>query len=404
MKNNKVFLFNFWWSFNNYGAVLTAYSLNYLINNSFLIEDFCIKKIKTLSKKEKFLESFKQKYLKFINIEGKFQNLYNLNLESIIFISGSDQVFRAFGMWGKIEQYLLDFVKPDAKKIAFSASFGVDKEQFLKENSKETIEHFKSSLSSFDFLSVREKSGVEICKDVFGLDAEWIIDPVFILDKSKYDDLMENSTKDYSGKIVSYVLDTNEDYKKAYKYLSDKYSKKIVEIANSNTSVENWLSAVKNCELLVTDSFHGMCFAIIFNKPFICVANKERGKTRFDSICEILNIENQCIDNINEIFEKDCVFKYDFETVNKRIDEEKEKGLKFMEKALNTPIQITQAKKDARLRYLEQRVSELEEQNNFRYQLKLKCIEIFELLPKCLQEFIYKTWLKIKGFINAHRK
>lgn len=401
---NKTGIINFWWT-DNIGANLTAFGLvnilkdyNYsslLINNP--KENDVIER-----KKNKYLTDFSKKY--FDLTKYIYKNIEFLNNDINCFITGSDQVFRYACTWEKTNQFLLDFVKPDAKKIAFSASFGVDKEQFLKENALDVIEHMKFSLSSFDFISVREKSGVQICKDLFGLDAEWIIDPVFILDKSKYDDLMKDATKDFFGRIVSYVLDTNDDYKKAYKNLSEKYNKKVVEIANSNISVEDWLSAIKNCELLITDSFHGMCFAIIFNKPFICVANKQRGKTRFDSICEMLNIENQCIDNISEIYDKDCIFKYDKELINKRINEEKEKGLKFLEKALNAPIQITEAKKEVRLRYLEERVSELEEQNNFRYQLKLKCIEIFELLPKCLQEFIYQTWLKIKGFINAHRK
>lgn len=402
---NKIYLINYWFSIKNNGANLTAFALQNLLHNfcykSYLIDN-TPKHI--LKPKNKFNSKkiFQKKYLQ--KTKHIIKNLEGFNNFSKIFITGSDQVFRPIYTYTKLGQFLLDFVKPDAKKIAFSASFGVDKEQFLKENTPDVIEHMKFSLSSFDFISVREKSGVQICKDLFGLDAEWIIDPVFILDKSKYDDLMKDATKDFSGKIVSYVLDTNDDYKKAYKNLSEKYNKKVVEIANSNISVENWLSAIKNCEFLITDSFHGMCFAIIFNKPFICVANKQRGKTRFDSICEMLNIENQCIDNISEIYDKDCIFKYDKELINKRINEEKEKGLKFLEKALNAPIQITEAKKEVRLRYLEERVSELEEQNNFRYQLKLKCIEIFELLPKCLQEFIYQTWLKIKGFINAHRK
>lgn len=401
---NNIYIINFWWT-KNYGAILTAFAIFNILKTSdhspVLINNPKKEYIKKRKKDANILDFVKNnfKLTKYLN-----DNYETLNNNANIFITGSDQVFRGQYIKNHMEQFLLDFVKPDAKKIAFSASFGEDKEQFLKENTPDVIEHMKSSLSSFDFISVREKSGVQICKDLFGLDAEWIIDPVFILDKSKYDDLMKDATKDFSGKIVSYVLDTNDDYKKAYKNLSEKYNKKVVEIANSNLSVENWLSAIKNCELLVTDSFHGMCFAIIFNKPFICVANKERGKTRFDSICEMLNIDNQYIDNINEIYDKDCIFQYDKDTVNKRIEEEKDKGLKFLEKALNAPIQITEAKKEVRLRYLEERVSELEEQNNFRYHLKQKLLIIFGYLPKFLQNLIYNSWLKIKGFINAHRK
>lgn len=399
---NNVSIINFWWT-KNYGAKLTAFALSSLISDlsySAKLIDNKINFQNELKIKNKYFPLFEKKYFKTINLKKP----EILNKECNTFIVGSDQIFRISHLINYSEQFLLDFVKPESKKIAFSASFGVDKETFLKETSKEIIEHMKTSLSSFDFISVREKSGVEICKDVFGICAEWIIDPVFILDKLKYDDLIKESTKDYSNKIVSYVLDTDKNYKKAYKHLSKKYNKKVVEISNSNTSVENWLSAIKNCELLITDSFHGLCFAIIFNKPFICVSNKNRGKTRFESICEMLNIKNQCIDNINEIYEKECVFDIDYSQVNTRIEEEKQKGLNFLDKVLNTPVQVTQAKKDVRLKYLEQRVAELEERDSFKFQLKLKCLIIFHYLPKFLQNIIYNCWLKSKGFINAHRK
>lgn len=392
---NKVSIINFWWT-KNYGAKLTAFALSSLISDlsySAKLIDNKINFQNELKIKNKYFPLFEKKYFKTINLKKP----EILNKECNTFIVGSDQIFRISHLINYLEQFLLDFVKPDAKKFAFSASFGVDKEQFLKEHNQDIIEHMKKSLSSFDFISVREKSGVEICRDVLGIDAEWIIDPVFILDKLKYDDLIKDATKDYSGKIVSYVLDTNKDYKKAYKFLSKKYGKKVVEISNSNTSVENWLSAIKNCEIFITDSFHGMCFAIIFNKPFICISNKNRGKTRFESICEMLNIKNQCIENIKEIYEKECVFDIDYSNVNTRIEEEKQKGLKFLEKVLNAPVQTTQAKQEVYLKYLEQRVSKLEEQNNLRYQLRELYLPIHYHLPKFIQRIIDNILLKLKS-------
>ena len=52
-------------------------------------------------------------------------------------------------------------------------------------------------------------------------------------------------------------------------------------------SVSNWLNAIKTCKFLITDSFHGVCFAIIFNKPFVCIKNQDRGGARFDTLCEL---------------------------------------------------------------------------------------------------------------------
>lgn len=390
----KFLIFNFWWS-SNYGAMLTAYSLklilNYYTQNIKLVENKTFTEF-LINLPSKFVKNFSNSYfqiLKNLNFYSDYLSLYNKS----VFITGSDQVFRPIYYPNKLEQYLLDFAKPEAKKIAFSASFGVCKEQFLKENSKEIIEHMKKSLQSFDFISVREKSGVEICKEVLGIDAEWIIDPVFILDKVKYDDLINSSTKNYSDKIVSYVLDDNKTYNKAYKYLEKKYGTKVIKLADSNESVENWLSAIQNSKLFITDSFHGVCFAIIFNKPFICISNKSRGAARFESILEMLGIENQCINSVDEIYTKDCVFKIDYEKVNKRIEEERQRGLEFLQKALNAPVGKYEEKQAVRTKYLEDTICELEKQANLKYQIKkelwnLWLIIFHKYLPEPVKDII----------------
>lgn len=368
MKN--VCIFNFWWV-SNYGALLTAYAIQSLINkldyNPLLIDN-SYRHNNLIS--ENFAKNFEQRYLKTSNKVSLYNDFNNLNKKSNIFITGSDQILRPTAARERLSQYLQDFVSIDSKKITMAASFAVDKKTLLEETDSQILEKMKTSLKSFDFVSVREKSGVEICKDLFDIDAEWIIDPVFIMDKFNYDGLIKNSTKDFSNKIVSYVLDPNQEYNKAYKYFEKKYNKKILKTAYSNTSVENWLASIKNCEFLITDSFHGMCFAIIFNKPFICITNKKRGATRFESILEMLNIENQCINNINEIYEKDCIFKIDYEKVNRRIEEEAQRGLNFLKKALESPVGKKEEKIEVKMQFLENKVYELEKEATLKYQIK----------------------------------
>lgn len=384
--NNPIKIINYWWT-ENYGANLTAYSLIKILekysDNIFLLN---LNKICSYLKfdKNKNFSLFRNKYFKL-----KARELQSKTNKGPIYITGSDQVFRPIYTNKMLDEYLLDFVNPNEKKIAFSASFGIDKEKFLQENSSEIIEHMKNSLKSFDFISVREKSGVEICKDIFEVDAEWIIDPVFIMNKSYYNELVKDSTKDFSNKIISYVLDSNKEYKKAYKYLSKIYNLKVTELANSNESIENWLAAIKNCEFLITDSFHGMCFAIIFNKPFICLVNKQRGASRFESILEMLNIENQCIIDINEIYEKNCIFKVDYDRVNQRIEEERQRGLDFLKTVLEAPVGKREEKIEAKLRFLENKVCELETQATLKYQIKQELWNLWLIIfHKYLPNFI----------------
>ena len=407
---DKIYITNLWHSRNNYGANLTAFALqsiieklgykSELVNNTTKMREY-------KWRKSTFSFKFAKKYLKHTSFMKGCLDI--LNIYGNVFITGSDQVFRPKYTHEKLDHYLLDFVNVDNKKIAFSASFGVDKEQFINENSDDIIKHMAKSLKSFDFLSVREKSGVEICKDLFDVDAQWIIDPVFVLDKTVYDKLIQNSTENYNNSIVSYVLDTTDDYKKAFKYLSKKYNIDVINTANSNISIENWLASIKNCRLFITDSFHGMCFAIIFNKPFICISNRKRGGARFDSICEMLGIENQCIDSIEQIYDNDCVCKIDYESVNKRIQEEAQKGIEFLSNALNAPVKITQEKIDAKITYLENQVLELEKRDNLKYQLKKYIWDNWLIiynyyLPKPIMYIIRIFWRILKGIRNACRK
>ena len=398
-KNNKTCIFNFWFGA-AYGGILTAYALQEVLRtlNCFpILADNRTLTVKILSNKYNFTKSFWTKYFNLSKDFSKFSNLLQESSDTKIFITGSDQVLRPKYV-SDLSQYLLDFVTPDKKKIAFSASFGVDKEQFLKENSKITIEHMKNSLRTFDVISVREKSGVEICRDVLGVEAEWIIDPVFILRKEKYYDLAKKSMNVYKNKIVSYVLDTNNEYKKAKKYISKKYNKKIIETANSNNSVGNWLASIRDCDLFITDSFHGMCFAIIFNKPFICIANHARGISRFESVCEILGIENQCIHSINEVYERDCVFKIDYKQIETRITEERQKGLDFLQKIIQIPAEKQKEKESIRTRYLENYICKTEKQLGLKHQLFIFICNLWLIVwHKYLPNFI-------KNMINNFRR
>lgn len=391
MKN--VGILNFWWV-PNYGALLTAYALQNVLKNlghsSILIDNSS--KFDHLAC-DNFAVNFSTNYLDKTKMISKFSDYININDNFPVMITGSDQILRPIATGERLFQYLQGFVDVTSKKITFAASFAVDKKRFLMETDVNVIKKMKILMQSFDFVSVREKSGVDICKDLFDVDAEWIIDPVFILNKDIYSNLMTNSTKDYSDRIVSYVLDTNKDYDKAYKYLNTKYGKKIEKIAYSNILVENWLQAIKSCKFLITDSYHGMCFAIIFNKPFICISNQKRGATRFESVLDMLDIENQCIESINAIYKKDCIFKINYEMVNQKIEEEAQKGLNFLKKAIDYPVDRKEEKYKAKVQFLENEIYELEKQATLKYQIKKELwnswrIVYYKYLPKTIQKII----------------
>lgn len=387
---NKRYILNYWQA-SNYGAVLTAYALNKIIQESCLVDNFSeIMLNRTLD------FDFQTKFMSknFMSIE-KYNHIVSNELdcsEEKIFFVGSDQVFRPKVAENILNSFLLGEINEKHKKIAFSASFGVDKKQFLKETPPTTIEKMKTAFDLFDYISVREKSGVDIFNSVFNKKAEWIIDPVFMLDKDIYVNLIKNEKELLPNTIVSYLI---HEKNRSYKYYK---TQKVVELARTNISIEQWLLSIKNCELLITDSFHGMCFAIIFNKPFIAISNGINSNTRFESLLEMLDIENKCINDIKEISKTDCIFNPNYEKVNKLIDIERKKGFVFLEKVLHSPHRISSQMISTRTKFLEMLIEELKQQANLKYQIKKELWNLWLIIfHKYLPEPVKNIIRKIRG-------
>lgn len=327
-------LLNFWNRGNNFGGVLTAYALQEIIKK----EGFSCKLLNS-----KYDEYTKEFLSNFIDKNLNISNLYNFNelknfskdLKGIIL--GSDQVLRLEYLLGEknLNTYLLNFSNSkDVKKIAFSASFGLDKNKFLKSKftSKYKLNLMKKALNSFDYLSCREFSGKEIYKDIFKLNADIIIDPVFLLEKLNYEQLINNSTKNFKDKIITYILDEDSLTKNCLEKIKNDYNTEIININAKDYSVEDWLNAIKNCKYFITDSFHGTCFALIFNKNFKCIKNIGRGETRFKTLQELFQLKNIFVKNTNNInFNQ---FNIDYNIINKKMNVERQRCLTILKNIL----------------------------------------------------------------------
>jgi len=324
-------LVNFYHS-QNYGACLTAYALQETVKglgySCAYAGEFKVRKKYNLS----FGKLFVNKYLRLM---PKFNSLKKAGEMADTYITGSDQVFRPDYMKKKRarELFLLNFVSKNAKKISCSASFGVGLEEF-EDSKKHIIKDIINSLKTFDYVSTREFAGVDICKSN-GIYAEQIIDPVFMLEKNKYEKLTEKVAENYKNKILVYVLDKNPVYQALYDKLKKQYNLEICNIAGKNLSVEEWLKAYMDSDYIITDSFHGTCFALIFNKKFISIVNSKRGASRFETLSEIFGLKEQFVYGTENIDTKDFV-PYDFEIVNKKINSERVRGIEKLKHELGT--------------------------------------------------------------------
>lgn len=389
-------IINYWWATTNYGALLTGYALQQVLLKLGYSSRLIDNKSMNIKKKSDYIGTFNQKFAdKYLYTTEECiydKDFEALNQKTKIFITGSDQVFSPKWMGRHFEKYFLEFVDIDAKKIAFSASFGVDEDEFNQDDL--TRNKMEKALKTFDYISTREKSGVDLCKNIFNCHADWIIDPVFIMEKTKYEEILSNSTEDYSNKIVSYVLDDNEDYQKAYSYLSKKYNCDVVTTYNKNISVENWLSSIKNCRYFITDSFHGACFAIIFNKPFICIINRSRGYARFSSLFSLFNLHHISIESITEIQNKKNIFEnLDYIQINKKIEEERIFAINKLKEILESSKKIDNAKLLNYINLLKSRIIDLDNKTSYRNVKKETLKAIYFSLPAFIRLIIKRYFL-----------
>ena len=265
---------------------------------------------------------------------AKRSDLRKLNDKADIFLVGSDQLFHDNLMTNFSQFALLDWVSDNKRKIAYAASFG--HEQFTgSEYRRAEMSYY---LKKFDAFSVREDSGVELAKKEFGIEAVQVLDPVFLCKPEIYKEMVKKAKKTYEGDYISaYILDPNPKKEKMLNEISQILRmplKVYTEMFYTQESIkEKWnqeieigkiedrLSCIYNSKFLVTDSFHGTCFALIFEKNFIAINNKGRGSTRFESVLKQVDLMDRLIEQKDTIESDSLLFSdINYKSIKKILD------------------------------------------------------------------------------------
>lgn len=219
------------------------------------------------------------------------------------FVVGSDQVWRPrYAV--PIENYYLKFLdgKSSVRRIAYAASFGTADWEYT-----ETQTEVCSKLAQqFGLITVREDSGVALCEKYLGVKATHVLDPTMLLDQEDYlQIIMKENIPSYNGNLFSYLLDDSSQKQAFVKQVGQKLqlkpftiipSKKELDRGVNCPSSAGWLRGFLDAEFVITDSFHGCVFSIIFNKPFIAIGNKARGQARFDSLLRMFHLQDRLVD------------------------------------------------------------------------------------------------------------
>lgn len=244
-------------------------------------------------------------------------------------VVGSDQIWRP-EYSQPIEQAFLSFLEDvNIRRVAYAASFGVDYCGYTEKQLKVC----SSLLKKFDSVSVREASGIDLCRNYFGVEALQMLDPTLLLSADDYRTLInkEHRTESAKGNMLVYILDkTPEKLSLVEKIAEDKglipfwldspdeYNDNIPKEKQIKMSVEQWLRSFDDTDFVFTDSFHGCVFSIIFCKQFLAFGNQERGLSRFLSLLNLFSLNDRLIMSSDDYFSHLSII--DFEEVHKKLN------------------------------------------------------------------------------------
>jgi hypothetical protein len=346
----------------NYGAVLQAYALKKVIgnngeiinysNNYFKTLEFFLKKnndIKRKILKVMFYRKFKERIDKFhlfqqLLVDNKplieDNELYKLNDTYDLFVTGSDQVWN-LQCSGYKTAYFLDFVQQAKKKNSYAASFGSD------HISKDNIQIIQKSLKDFQNISVRETSAKSIVEKLTGREVPVVLDPTLLLTNENWDELLYNfkiKNKEKNKYILLYTVLNGDKIADYARKISKKTGLKLYCITSSlrpqygmkcirNAGPLEWLSMVKNAEIIITNSYHGLAFSLIYNKQFYIelLPPPSQSNARILDLLEDLKLTDRIINDKNNL--NDNTFSY--KNINDVIEKKRQDSLNFLKETIN---------------------------------------------------------------------
>lgn len=266
--------------------------------------------------------------------EYSLNYIKKLKLDAIVV--GSDQVWRPRYNKMTLETMFLSFIPKNntIKRVAYAASFGSDEWEYTDEQTMTCRE----LVQRFDAVSVREDSGVTLCKEHFDIDAVHVLDPTLLLDKEHYSKLCVDVPSQKKC-LCAYILDLSEREREALETIAaERYLELKVFSADGDCTltIEQWLAIFRDAEMVITNSFHGTVFSIIFNKEFYSVTHPIRGGSRIPSLFRQLGIpQNRIVTDIRQIPTNNST-PLDWNVINARINEHQQHSITFLQNALTS--------------------------------------------------------------------
>ncbi|WP_300572699.1 polysaccharide pyruvyl transferase family protein [Phenylobacterium sp.] len=260
-----------------------------------------------------------------------------LGLDMIIV--GSDQVWRQdYLPPDALPDYFLGFAEGTrARRVSYAASFGHGGWRY-----PELTAEVSTLLSRFSAVSVREASGVDICRDVLGRgDAVHVLDPTLVVDPAFYERVADAPTTKTGKVLFEYILDHDGEAPTIGEDVADslwtEYSVCSVALEEGGAlpGIGGWVRAIMDADFIMTDSFHGMVFSIIFQKDFVALVNHKRGADRFTSLAGLLGLEDRLLAGSSRSQAREIAARpIDYSAVSARLKLLRERSCDFLRDAL----------------------------------------------------------------------
>lgn len=318
-----------------YAPLTKRKGLKYFLKNAFFILNYILNYKSRKSKYMKF-EHFISTYLKTSKLEyNSEKELFENPPQYDLYVCGSDQIWNTAPNDASMA-YFLSFIK-NGRKVSFAPSFG-------QIGTIDHMEEISSYLSDFDMLSVREARGQELVKEMTGKDVPIFMDPTILFSASTWDKLCAPQllNGDY---IFYYSLFSTKEMIQEVKKLSKQLGIPVVisNISNQHELLNGFiqktssgpcefLSLIKHAKLVVTSSFHGTIFSILYNKPFLVYKGME--DKRISTLLKTTRLE-KCAFLHKEAEEKlSEIFQLDFSLANDAIKKERSRSIAYLKKTL----------------------------------------------------------------------
>lgn len=247
-------------------------------------------------------------------------------LEGIVV--GSDQVWRAAYNGTHIADMFLKFAQGlPLRRVAYAASFGVDNWEYTPEQESQCVPLARQ----FDAISVRESSGVALCRDHLGMEAQHVLDPTMLLTAGDYGPIIDPDWDCSEPYLAVYCLDVTDAKRAFFNHLAADRGLKVRYFSagwGGRLTVGQWLAMISNAAMVVTDSFHGTVFSILFGREFYSLCNHKRGNTRIAGLLGLLGLDSRLVSDTEPA--EPAVKEINWEQVYSRLAAKRGESINFL--------------------------------------------------------------------------